>query len=142
MSLKWWHRVILYGVFGWTVEVFFTGMFSAIGGDISATSQTYLWMFPVWGFGGLVFERIAFRFKAAEVHFLSRIFVYTLGIMSVEYCSGGLIYLFAGTIPWDYSSETTWHINGLVRLDYLPCWAICGIVMEKFVFLLKRTKLV
>lgn len=140
-KLKWWHKVALYTVFGWAVEVFFTGIFSAIGGDIAATGQTYLWMFPVWGFGGLVFEKVALFLKNGKARLWLRVFVYTSGLMMVEYASGLAITVFTGTVPWDYSLDTQYHLDGLVRYDYLPFWMVCGIVMECFVFFVERLRL-
>ncbi len=139
--LRWWHKVVLFAVFGWAIEVFFTGFFSAIGGDIKATGHTYLWMVAVWGPGGLIFERSVFFLKTRRARFLPRVLVYAIGLMVVEYLAGGLIYLISGIVPWDYSADTDWHISGFVRLDYLPYWAVCGIVMEQFAFFVKRVKL-
>lgn len=32
--------------------------------------------------------------------------------------------------PWDYSNSN-FHINGLIRLDYAPVWFLTGLLYEK-----------
>jgi len=140
MDLRWDAKALIYGAFGWAIEIIFTGVFNAIDGDISATGQTYLWMFPVWGLGCLIFEKVALFLKYKEARLWLRVFVYTLGLVSVEYLAGAVIQKITGTIPWDYSLETTHHLHGLVRYDYLPFWALCGMVLEQFTFIVDKVR--
>ena len=52
-----------------------------------------------------------------------------LGIFTVEYTSG--MYLKKrGCCPWDYS-DSPYHINGVIRLDYAPLWFLTGLFYEK-----------
>ena len=54
---------------------------------------------------------------------------YGLGILGVEYASGRVLRRLLGQAPWDYSSAR-FGIDGLVRLDYLPLWALFGLGLE------------
>ena len=132
---------MLYAIFGWAVEVFFTGVLSVISGGVTAASLTYLWMAPIWGLGGLVFEKAAVFLKNRGSHIWFRVLVYTSAIMIIEYSAGATIEAIIGQVPWDYSSDTDLHINGFIRLDYLPFWAICAIVMERFTLFVNNLRI-
>lgn len=56
--------------------------------------------------------------------------VYALGFMTVEYASGRALRAMLGEAPWDYSYADR-HIDGLVRPDYFPLWAIGGLALER-----------
>ena len=139
-SLKWWQRVIIYAVFGWAIEVFFTGVSSAISGDVKTTGHTYLWMLCVWGFGSLVFEKAVSFLRHHNIKLFYRIVMYAFGIMTFELIAGVIIQFITGIIPWDYSSSGT-SPGGYVRLDYLPFWMICGMLMETFILFIKKVRI-
>ena len=54
---------------------------------------------------------------------------YGVGIMTVEYASGRVLRAARGEAPWDYSYARR-HIDGLVRPDYFPMWALEGLALE------------
>jgi hypothetical protein len=117
-----WRRFLLYGAIGWALEVLMTGASSALRRrDRFATARTYLWMFPIYGGGGLLLERLG----RAVVRWPrpARWFVYMKAIYAVEYGSGWLLRRALGACPWDYG-RCRLGISGLVRADYLPLWLL------------------
>lgn len=120
-------RVLIYGVIGLLIEVFWTGAYSMIEGDARLTATTYLWMLPIYGFFGLVSERLHEHIRARPV--LLRGLVWTGFIFSVEYICGYLLRSYLGVCPWDYSSAP-YAVDGLIRLDYTPAWFLLGLIFE------------
>ena len=127
-------RFVLYGLFGWCAEIVWTVANTAIPAfaagkriDTRLMGHTYLWMFPIYGGGGLLFELV--HRSLAAWPWPARGLGYTLGCFAVEYASGWLIKRTAGTIPWDYSGRR-WHVHGLIRLDYAPVWFAFGLILE------------
>lgn len=136
---------LIYGVFGWCAEILWTACHDFITGyrvdpaDPSVrvplspperwrlTGQTYLWMFPLYGAGGLLFEPIhnALRHHPWPLRGL----VWMVLIFLIEYLSGWLLRRLTGRCPWDYACVST-NIHGLVRLDYAPVWFIFGLLLE------------
>lgn len=50
-------RLFAFGCLGLLIEVFFTGVHNLVVlRDKNATSKTYLWMFPIYGLGGIALE--------------------------------------------------------------------------------------
>lgn len=129
-----WIRFILYGAFGWCTEIVWTAFHDAGGKIIAGESpnsrligRTYLWMFPIYGFGGLLFE-VAFSLISGWPWVL-RGFIYMVGCFAIEYASGWLIQRLTGTVPWDYT-QSRWGVHGLIRLDYAPAWFCFGFILE------------
>ena len=121
------NRLLLYGGVGLLIEVFWTGAYSMIAGDVSLTATTYLWMLPIYGFFGLVSEGVHERIRAHPV--LVRGLVWTGFIFAVEYVCGYLLRSYLGVCPWDYSFAS-YEIDGLIRLDYAPAWFFLGLLFE------------
>lgn len=127
-------RLLLYGCFGWCAEIAWTALSDALnalrrGGpvDRGLTGYTYLWMLPIYGGGGLLFEFVHGLVRTAP--WAARGLVYMLGCFAVEYAAGWAIQRLTGEIPWDYSTHTL-HIHGLIRLDYAPVWFGFGLLLE------------
>ena len=121
-------RFLLYGAMGWIVEIVWTGMGSILRRDPRLTAKTYLWMFPVYGGGALLFERI-YQVIAAQPWAL-RGLVWTGAAFAVEYIAGWLLRKAVGECPWDYSG-TPFSVRGLIRLDYAPAWFALGLFFER-----------
>lgn len=115
-------RFFLYGVAGWTLEVVFTGVCSALGKDRAATSKTYLWMHPIYGSAALAMEELELGMKRAGVPLPARAAAHTGIIYGVEYGTGWLLRRGLGACPWDYGACGGRSVQGLVRLDYAPLW--------------------
>ncbi|MCT4562831.1 MAG: putative ABC transporter permease [Maledivibacter sp.] len=120
-------RFVIYGLFGWCMEVFWTGLGSFLKGDIKLTGQTYIWMFFIYGLA-IFFEPIHQRIGG--LNFILRGGIYTVLIFTVEYCTGWILRRVLGICPWDYSNSN-FSVNGLIRLDYTPVWFIAGLLFEK-----------
>lgn len=120
-------RFIIYGLVGWCVEIFWTGLGSFIRGDVTLRGWTCAWMLPIYGM--MIFlEPIHNRIRKWPV--VLRGGVYTLLIFTVEFLTGTLLRAIIGVCPWDYS-RSPYSILGVIRLDYAPYWFISGLLFEK-----------
>ncbi len=127
-------RFFLYGLFGWCAEIVWTALSDnverAIEGvkiDVTLAGKTYLWMLPIYGGGGLLFEAV--HAAIATQPWILRGAIYIVGCFAIEYVAGWLIKQVSGKIPWDYSARR-WHVHGLIRLDYVPVWLVFGFLLE------------
>lgn len=128
-------RFVLYGLFGWCVEIVWTvghGLVAALAAgrspDARLSGHTYLWMFPIYGGGILLFE-VAHAAIGGFPWFV-RGTIYMTGCFAVEYVTGWAIKMVSGTIPWDYSA-VRWNVHGLIRIDYAPAWFLFGLLLER-----------
>ncbi len=116
-------RFLFYGVAGWCIEVLFTGLWALlVERNRAAAARTYLWMFPIYGAGGLLLEVTAD--VVAPLPLLLRGIIY-----AVEATSGWLLRVLIGRCPWDYTGRG-WHIRGLIRLDYAPAWYALALLFD------------
>jgi hypothetical protein len=130
-------RFLLYGAAGWTLEVGFTGLCSAIEGDRSATAKTYLWMHPIYGGAGLLIEGLLRRMSRAPR--LVRGLASLAAIYAAELGTGMALRKLLGRVPWDYSKATKHTYGGLVRYDYAPGWLAVGLAFDALVNRVSRT---
>ncbi len=121
-------RFFIYGLLGWCLEIFYTGMGSALRGDPRLTAHTYLWMFPIYGLAVLL-EPLHNAIR--QWPWFLRGALWTAVIFFIEYTTGGLIRAIVGQSPWDYTGTSPWEINGLIRLDMAPAWFITGLIFEQ-----------
>ncbi|MCL6477146.1 MAG: hypothetical protein K6T65_01900 [Peptococcaceae bacterium] len=122
------YRFLIYGLLGWGLEVFWTGLGSALKGDLRLTAGTYLWMFPIYGLA-IFMEPLHDNIR--NWPWLIRGILWVLMIWAIEFISGGTIRLVAGASPWDYSGSTPWQRDGLIRLDMAPLWFVTGFLFER-----------
>lgn len=127
-KLKWYERGLLYGCLGITAEVVFT---SFAHPSWSLSGYSYTWMLLVWPFG-FFFIDYAHRY-INRYNIIARALIYMIICFLVEYTSGILFKITLGGIPWDYSNDTYWNIDGAIRLDYAFIWALAGLVGERIV---------
>ena len=127
-------RFGLYGIVGWCCEIIWTAAGNVADAlvnrrrpDARLTGHTYLWMFLIYGGGGLLFELAHAVVRGWPL--AARGVIYMLGCFAIEYTSGWTIRRAAGTVPWDYS-ESRWHVHNLIRLDYAPVWFAFGLLLE------------
>jgi len=137
-----WMRFFLYGQLGWCVECFFTSVvdLASGAGDLRLKGYSYLWMHPIWGAGILASERLCPALRRAGLGRFARVLVYMVLCFAVEYTSGALLRATLGYCPWDYAGAT-WSVQGLIRLDYAPFWALCGYLGEPLCSLMRRVRL-
>jgi hypothetical protein len=129
-------RFALYGLFGWCAEVVFTASADLATSlwthepiDARLVGHTYLWMFLVYGLGGLAFERVHRRLVRARWNWPARGLAYVLGCFGLEFAFGGAVEMLVGRIPWDYRNAR-WGVWGLIRLDYAGVWFVYGFLLE------------
>ncbi len=121
-------RFLVYGALGWIVEILWTGMGSILRRDPRLTATTYLWVFPIYGGGGLLFERL--YPVIAEQPWMLRGLIWMLAIFSIEYATGWLIREAVGQSPWNYTGAPL-AVGELIRLDYAPAWFVLGLIFER-----------
>lgn len=113
------------GILGWGMEIFWTGLDSLLHGDPRLTGRSSLWMFPIYGLAAAI-GPIYQMLKPLNV--ILRGLIYMICIFAVEYVTGAILRSL-NLCPWDYS-QTAFHINGLIRLDYAPLWFAVGLIFE------------
>lgn len=118
-------RFFLYGFFGLLLEVLWTGINNMIRHDKSLRCTTSLWMFPIYGMG-IAFEPIINLIIILPM--FVRGVTYMLCIFLAEYYSGSALRRYA-VCPWDYSNSS-YNVQGLIRLDYAPLWFMVGLAYE------------
>lgn len=121
-------RFLTYGALGWIVEILWTGMGSILRRDPRLTATTYLWMFPIYGGGGLLFEQV-YQVIAGRP-WMVRGLIWVVAIFAVEYATGWLIRQAVGRSPWDYTGAPL-ALGALIRLDYAPAWFVLGLLYER-----------
>lgn len=121
-------RFLIYGLLGWTMEIFWTGLGSLAKGDMKLQGFSYLWMFPIYGLA-LFLEPVHDRMR--QLTWYARGIWWMVLIFSIEFVTGYLIKAAVGSIPWDYSGTTRFSIYGLIRLDYAPVWFVVGLLFEQ-----------
>lgn len=119
-------RVFSYGCLGLLVEVFFTGAVSLYRRNWRATSQTYLWMLPIYGLGGVALEAVQ---NTLQWHWVAMAFVYVPLIFAFEFVSGWILKKLIGRCPWDYGNSR-YSVMGLIRLDYAPFWLLVALIFH------------
>lgn len=127
-------RFVIYGLVGWCIEVFWTGLGSLFAHNVKLEGRTYMWMFFIYGLA-IFLEPVHDRIRNLPV--IIRGGVYTILIFLIEYSTGLFLRLVLGICPWDYSNSI-YSISGLIRLDYAPAWFVAGLLFEKLHNLLMK----
>jgi uncharacterized membrane protein len=131
-------RFIIYGILGWTMEIFWTGLGAFAVQDWNLPGFTYLWMFPIYGLAVFlepVHDRISY------LPWYIRGVIWGVLILCIEYVTGGILKILIGQCPWDYSGSTPYHIRGIIRLDYFPAWFMAGLIFERIHINLDRIRI-
>jgi uncharacterized membrane protein len=135
-SGPWIWTLIGYSVLGWSAEIIWTALYAVVAAlrareriDWRLAGTSYLWMFPIYGAGGLLFEVVHRQLAAWSWPWPLRGVTYMLGCFAVEYVTGAFLKAVTGRIPWDYQSAR-WNVHGLIRLDYAPVWFAFGLLLE------------
>jgi len=122
-------RFLGYGLAGWCVEVAFTGVSGAfIPGGRTLRAQTYLWMLPIYGAGGIALDHVHVRLSLRGTPRWQRALVYMAAIYGIEFASAELLHRLGVGVPWKYQRGL--NLRGYVRLDYAPFWYACGLLFE------------
>jgi hypothetical protein len=115
-------RFLAYGLGGWAVDSLF------VWARTGRRRPSSLLNVPVYGLAQPLFEPAHERLRHRPI--AVRAAAYGGGILGVEYASGWALRRLGGHAPWDYTGERL-AIDGLVRLDYLPLWAVFGLGLER-----------
>lgn len=113
------------GVIGWCMEIVFTALGALRRRQMQLVGQTSLYMFPIYGCAAF------FKPLFSLVNGLSlplRGLFYAASIFTAEFLSGQLLSKHS-ICPWNYERHR-WHVNGLIRLDFLPFWFMAGLLYE------------
>lgn len=121
-------KYLLCGLTGWCMEVFWTGLGSAVNHNKKLTGNTSIWMFPIYA-TAIIIEPLSILLSKKNFNLFIRGFVYAACIFATEFISGSILKLF-GACPWDYSKAKS-NINGIIRLDYFPVWFVVGLIYER-----------
>jgi hypothetical protein len=145
--------LLFFGLFGWIAEVVWTAVYDFVSGTHRAEGdsnarvksppavrwrlegKTYLWMFPVYGLGGVLFVRV--HAAIAGWSWPLRGLIYCVGCFAVEAAAGWILKLLTKRIPWDYSFARWSALGGAIRLDYAPVWFAFGLILERVEVLVK-----
>lgn len=124
---------------GVLIEFLFTGVKSAVNGNLKLTSSSYLWMPLIYGFTTLLLYVI--RQLVQWPYFLMAP-LYVGVFYGVEASSGIAIKRLTaalqarwpqlhggGVIPWEYE-KSAWAPAGLVNFTYWPYWMILGLCFD------------
>ncbi|XP_015274274.1 PREDICTED: transmembrane protein 229b-like [Gekko japonicus] len=120
-------RSYIYAIHGYFLEKIFAAM---VGDDSPFQRAGSPGSFLVYSCCGLTMEYVYLGLRT-ECCLLTRCVLYILCIYSWEFGTGGLLSL-VGACPWDYS-EYTYHLMGLVALEYFLFWFVGSLLLEKLV---------
>jgi len=132
-----------YAVLGYGIEVCFTAFKDVLTGvgDGHLKGESYVWMAPIYGTGGLLGEVVHEQLRDRPVW--QRAAAYALTFWAVEAASGEALRQGIGDVPWgaDYRTHPDQLGDGLIRLSYAPAWAVAGLALERVSPLLRRLAL-
>ena len=120
------HNFIHCGLLGWFLEISFTSFQSFRRRDYKLPGTTSVWMFPIYGLAAFL-APISHIMKNRS--FLFRGLVYTGLIFTGEFLTGTWLSR-RNICPWNYE-RSKWNIAKVIRLDYMPCWFISGLLFER-----------
>ncbi|MCX7711171.1 MAG: putative ABC transporter permease [Clostridia bacterium] len=118
-------RFFIYGILGWGMEIFWTGMSSLIGGDLRLIGYSNLWMFFIYGLAVLL-EPIHDIIRSWS--WLFRGVIWVVMIWGIEYASGLILFKILGVYPWYYAGP--FAVDGIVNLSFAPAWFVAGLLFE------------
>src|SRR5215470_5542215 len=107
-------RFLLYGVLGWSVEVFWSAVEDNClrrARDWRLKGQFYLWSFLLYGLIVFLFEPL--HNAVRPLLWVVRGLIYVVGICTVEYAVGWTLRRVFGCCLWDYISYRH-HLHGLI----------------------------
>ena len=124
------------GVAGWCMEIVFTSIESILARDMRLMGRTSLLMFPIYGMGAVLgpISRGVDRWIGDDgtLRWKDKFWRHGLNdmvlIFLAEYVTGSFLKA-RGMCPWDYSGRL-FNIDGLIRLDFAPCWFGAGLLFE------------
>jgi len=119
-------RFLIYGLLGWSTEIFWTGLGSLINGDLTLAGNSNIWMFFIYGSAVFLepIHDIIYKWKWPV-----RGFLWLVIIWGMEYTSGLFLVSVLGVYPWHYRGPLA--VDGLITLAYAPAWFTAGLLFEQ-----------
>jgi len=118
----------VYGCIGIVIENLFTGVGNVlVRKDRTARTQSYLWMWPIYGAAGITLEFV--QDALASWHWALRPLVYLPLIYGIEGVSGFAIKKIIKVCPWEYGQSKLAPF-GLIHLGYSPFWLLLGFLFD------------
>ena len=116
------------GLVGWCIECFWTGLGALCHHkkDKRLLCRTSVWMFPIYGLAA--FLPLLYR-VVKKCSVCVRGIVYAISILFCEFLTGSFLKKMKAC-PWDYSGAKL-NYKGVIRFDYVPCWALAGLLFER-----------
>ncbi|OAF68779.1 Transmembrane protein [Intoshia linei] len=129
--LMWYFRFYLYAVNGILLEVIYTSLWELyFHGNVKLIGITSIYAIFIYGLSGMANEKLHTIMKSSNIAIPIRGVVYTVWTIFWEFLCGNILEYF-GACPWNYSSYTKYHINGLVALEYAPLWFTVCLLWEQ-----------
>lgn len=119
---------LMCGGIGWCMEIFWTGIHCLPQKDFTLMGYSSIWMFPIYGMASFLAPVCKWVQKR---HFLIRGLVYAAFIFTGEFVTGTALGR-RDLCPWDYG-QSRWNVKKVIRLDYLPCWILAGLLFERLI---------
>ena len=122
------HDILFWGMFGLTVEIFFTAIRDLIiYKKFNLIGHTSLLMFPIYAFGLTYgFELITYLIKNDTLRYMS----YPIWIWAIEIIVG-IPAVWYGIKIWDYSYlPKKLHWRGIISFVHYPLWVGFGMIVE------------
>lgn len=120
------NKFIFCGMVGWALEICWTGIHSIQNGRKDLMGNSSILMFPIYGCAAII-SPLSRLYK--NFNFFFRGIIYMFHIYLGEYVYGRFLKK-RKICPWDYS-KTKHHLEGLIRLDFIPVWFFTGLLYEK-----------
>ena len=123
--------MFLFACVGVAMEVVFTALTDLPkAGNYRLLGYSYIWMIPIYAavpvFLGLLYPRLVGWILPV------RLTIYVTLILIIEYITGWILRRTTGGCPWEANYKgKRWAIHGLVRLDYVPAWAVASLIFER-----------
>ena len=130
-------QIFLFACIGVAMEVVFTALCDyPVTRSKRLMGVSYIWMLPIYGMTPLFLSVLYPRMEGILLPF--RIVVYTVLLLLMEYTTGWILRKATGDCPWEpgYRGKR-WAIDGLVRLDYAPAWALACLIFERLYLALR-----
>ncbi len=121
-------RLLLFGLFGLLLEVFFGALGGLQHGKWNLVGHTSPWMVIDYCLFAVILMPVGRPMARLGIPLPVRAFAYTILIFAVELVSGW-IFDIGGIHIWDYS-HLPLNFHGYITLTYTPFWYGLGLIAE------------
>ena len=132
---------IIYGLFGWAVEILFTAITESYKKkNWKLEGVTYLWMFPIYGFGGLLFDFAYTQSVSFGITIIPRLLIFLAGLYIIELIFGFILLKVTGDYVWKYNGR--WQFAHIINFAYAPAWIVFLLALEQLHQFIDRLSLI